>query len=353
MSPFRRFLTIAVASLVLDASAVYAAGSNIPSAEVVSLLRSANIIKVDYPIRAVMSGQTVTILTRRASKSSESDVKIDAMLIAKTLFDSYATQVSDVEVLFSTEQEPDAYSKIRVTQQQVKDFGAGKVTEAQILASLQVAHEDDRTLVPESQAELTPGPYLEQRLALQDQIQELQRGGTDTKPFQALFDQAEQSIKDEHSREAHAQLASLAEKLQEQVELRKAANVPILKPPPSKTSFGNGNGFGNHQGLDFSKLFQPSPPGPSTEGSNRLQAIVSRCLHGSAPIRQIANILEAAQNSPVALPNALSRCEQLLNMPTQYPKAAPSSAEVADAISQLMQVVPPRPQHGHRHGMEY
>jgi hypothetical protein len=229
MNSFRRFLTFAVASLIFDAASVGAAGTSIPSAEVVSLLRSANIVKVDYPIRAVMNGQTATILTRRANKSTESDVKIDAMLIAKTLFDSYASQLVDVDVLFATEQEPDAYSKIKVTQQQVKDFGSGKVTEAQILASLQVAHEDDRTLVPESQAELTPGPYLEQRMALQDQIQELKQGGTDTKPFQKLFDQIEQSVKDGKSEQAHEQLTSLAGKLKEQVELRKAANVPILK----------------------------------------------------------------------------------------------------------------------------
>jgi hypothetical protein len=231
MNPFRRILTIAVSSLVLDASAVFAAGSSLSSAEVISVLRSANIIKVDYPIRAVMSGQTATILTRRPNKSSESDTKIDAMLISKTLFDSYGSQLSNVQVLFSTEQEPDSYSKVNVTQQQVRDFGSGKVSEAQMLAALQVAHEDDRTLVPEPQTELAPGPYLEQRMALQDQIQELKHGGTGTKPFEDMFNQVEESIKAGNSQQAHEQLTSLAEKLKEQVELRKAANVPILNTP--------------------------------------------------------------------------------------------------------------------------
>jgi hypothetical protein len=243
MNSFRAILTIAVASFVLDASAALAAGSSIPSAEVVSLLRSANIVKVDYPIRAVMSGQTATILTRRPNKSPESDTKIDAMLISKTLFDSYGAQLNNVQVLFSTEEAPDAYSKINVTHQQVKDFGSGKVTEAQMLASLQVAHEDDRTLVPEPQTELAPGPYLEQRMALQDQIQDLKQGGTGTKPFEDMFNQVEESIKAGNSQQAHEQLTSLAEKLKEQVELRKAANMPILNTgyaPGLRTGAVNG-----------------------------------------------------------------------------------------------------------------
>jgi len=252
-------------SLALNASPVFAAGS-IPSAEVVSLLRSAKIVKADFPIRAMIDEKDMTIFTRRPPKASESDVKIDAMLIAKTLFDSYASQVRNVNVLFSTQADPEAYTRISITQQAVKDFGSGKTSETQLLQSLQAVHEDDRTLVPQSQAELQSGPLMEQRMALQDQIQVLKQGGTDTKPFELLFDQVELAIKQGNSEQARTQLSSLAEKLEEQVELRKAANVPILANGGGK-SFGSA-GFGNSTGT------APEPYEKKNLGMQRMEAIV-------------------------------------------------------------------------------
>lgn len=335
MRPRHTALLATLCLSILCSTAVLAA--SIPSAEVVTLLRGAKIIDPDYPIRAVMADKQATILTRRKPRASEGDMKIDAMLIAKTIVDSYGADIQTVNVLFSTEAQPDAYAKIAISEQEVRSFGAGKINETQLMQSLQVAHEDDASLVPEAQKDLQPGPFMEQRLALQDQIQALKSGGTGTAPFEQLFQQVEDSIKDGQTSAAREQLADLADRLKEQVQLKKEANAPKIGYSSSQYQIGAlRNGSGNRPGpQSFRDDSRPSQNVPHVDrqlGKARLEAIARHCSSSGGGISVARSLMAAsiaaAQQNYSAAENILSRIEGALGLPNTYQNSVPAPGEL-------------------------
>ena len=59
------------------------------SSNLVDLIRQAKVVNPDYPVHAVVSGNYATVLTRRHPRAKEEDMKIDAVLITKSVLDAY------------------------------------------------------------------------------------------------------------------------------------------------------------------------------------------------------------------------------------------------------------------------
>jgi hypothetical protein len=86
-------------------------------------VRKAQVIKKDFPVHAVISGREATILTRRHPKATDDDLRIDAVLITKSVLDSFNT-IGTVQVLFRDEDSSSGKS-VEVTAGDIKTYANG------------------------------------------------------------------------------------------------------------------------------------------------------------------------------------------------------------------------------------
>ena len=221
------FATTICVLVLANASAVFAEELS-PSA-LTEVLRNSKIIKPDRSLRLSVSGRKVLILTDRNLKASDKDCQIDAVLLAKSLVDTYPDQVTRVMVLFSR-QNSDKITQINVTAGDVKAFGSGQISEDALLSSLDMQEvsalsADSGNADKGATTNLAPGPFMEKRLILVHQIDELESKGTGVKPFRDLFSKIEADITKGDEKSAADDIRYLAEKLGEQAKLLKQVST--------------------------------------------------------------------------------------------------------------------------------
>ncbi|MCA0314048.1 MAG: hypothetical protein LCH63_09450 [Candidatus Melainabacteria bacterium] len=202
------------------------------SSNLVDLIRQAKVVNPDYPVHAVVSGNYATVLTRRHPRAKEEDMKIDAVLITKSVLDAYGYCLDGVRVLFRDEDGTNG-RKIAVTEQDIKNYGAGTMEPQQFLSSLKLVSIDgdldgDSTGLTrgnESNLVVSPGPYEDQRLMLLDRINSLRKRGTGVAPYEKLFVTMDDAAKTAPSSEVKLLVSRLAEKLKEQEQLCRQAEM--------------------------------------------------------------------------------------------------------------------------------
>lgn len=202
------------------------------SSNLVDLIRQAKVVNPDYPVHVVVSGNFATVLTRRHPRAKEEDMKIDAVLITKSVLDAYGYCLDGVRVLFRDEDGTNG-KKIAVTEQDIKNYGAGTMDPQQFLASLKLVSIDGeldgdtsgQSRGSESNIVVSPGPYEEQRLMLLDRINSLRKRGTGVAPYEKLFVTMDEAAKTAPSSEVKLLVARLAEKLKEQEQLCRQAEM--------------------------------------------------------------------------------------------------------------------------------
>lgn len=206
-------------ALALDAT-----GENVEEA-----VRRAQVIKKDFPVHAVISGREATILTRRHPKATDDDLRIDAVLITKSVLDSFDT-IGTVQVLFRDEDSSSGKS-VEVTAGDIKTYANGTIDPKKFLATIAVtkvggddeAHKS-KLSAEERKMSVSSGQYEEQRLLLMDRINTLRRKGTGVAPFEAMFAQIETQVKSGQSTMLKDSIQKLGEKLAAQEDLVRQAN---------------------------------------------------------------------------------------------------------------------------------
>lgn len=224
MTPKVHFLCLAVAvALSQPLTGAPARASEITTTEVVSLLRDAKIINPANRLTVSIAGREVTIMTKRASKLTDDDCKINAVLMAKTVMASYPV-ISRVKLMYAVEGS-DSCDQVVVRTGDVKSFDSGAVNEEQLLSSLDLQHisGDQLTGATAGSGQVAAGPFRERRLLLLSRIDELKNAGTGIGPFLSNFNKIEDMIKANNVKDAPAALDALAHNLTEQEKLRRQA----------------------------------------------------------------------------------------------------------------------------------
>ncbi len=206
-------------ALALDAT-----GENVEEA-----VRKAQVIKKDFPVHAVISGREATILTRRHPKATDDDLRIDAVLITKSVLDSFNT-IGTVQVLFRDEDSSSGKS-VEVTAGDIKTYANGTIDPKKFLATIavtKVGGDDEanksKLSAEEKKFSVSSGLYEEQRLLLMDRINTLRRKGTGVAPFEAMFAQIETQVKNGQAAVLKDSIEKLGEKLAAQEDLVRQAN---------------------------------------------------------------------------------------------------------------------------------
>jgi hypothetical protein len=185
------------------------------AADLTDILREPNVGAKATNVQVVGAGPDVTVLAQTESASADRDLKIDAIFLAKALFQGAGGQISKVKVLFSQAGHDGRY--ISVTDRQISDYGSGKMAPEQFLATLR--------LVPvevERAPDVVPGSQFERRLLIWQRIEKLRQQGTGVIPFETIFGEVEASIK-AGNQDVSKRLSFLESKLADQEEALKQA----------------------------------------------------------------------------------------------------------------------------------
>lgn len=287
-------------ALALDAT-----GENVEEA-----VRKAQVIKKDFPVHAVISGREATILTRRHPKATDDDLRIDAVLITKSVLDSFNT-IGTVQVLFRDEDSSSGKS-VEVTAGDIKTYANGTIDPKKFLATIAVTKVggDDEAIKSKLSAEerkmsVSSGQYEEQRLLLMDRINTLRRKGTGVAPFEAMFAQIETQVKSGQTVALKESVQKLGEKLAAQEDLvrqasRTGSGRGITVISSSKTSNQSSSQHQISDRASATPLF-PAPNDPMEAENQLLFAKIKSELakqNGDASfnghyLRKLADVLSA------------------------------------------------------------
>jgi len=211
-------------------------------------VRKANVINKQYPLHAVVNDREAMILTRRHPHATDDDMRIDSILITKSVLDSFTGGIDTVKVLFRDE-DASGGKCVLVTANDIKEYATGSMEPKKFLATIAVNNiggddEVNRSKISadESKMIVSPGPFEEKRLLLMDRINTLRRKGTGVAPFEAIFAQIDQLAKAGRPAPVRDAIGALGEELSQQEDMVRQA---------SRT--GAGHGISHIQGSQGAK----------------------------------------------------------------------------------------------------
>ncbi len=182
----------------------------IDAAGLTDVIRNANILKYDKAPKVTIIGAQITTSIDPmgpAGKTSDQDLKIDALLVSKSLFDSSGQELTASKIIFSNGGKEAKYTII--SRQKVSEYSSGAVNAQELLSSLVLT-----PVMQENQPEVAEGPFYERRILVWERIENLRKQGTGIKPFEQLSADLEASIKsNSDQKEIFKKLTSLEDKL--------------------------------------------------------------------------------------------------------------------------------------------
>jgi hypothetical protein len=129
------------------------------AADIVSKIDAAHILDPGSSIRARLDGDRVFVSAYRNPSENDNDVKINAVLIAKAVFEATGDSVSRLTVYFFG-QDGSNYSEVSVTAGDVKAFGSGATSQDQLLKSIAIERKRQATDTDRITSQLQNTAYL-------------------------------------------------------------------------------------------------------------------------------------------------------------------------------------------------
>ncbi|MBK9203477.1 MAG: hypothetical protein IPL73_13815 [Candidatus Obscuribacter sp.] len=163
-----------------------------PSAtDITSAIDKAKILSSNTRVAAAVNGAEVYISTYRNAKANDNDCKIEAVLIAKTVMDLSPADITRVTVYFYNALRRSSRKVVSVSAGDVKAFGAGQLSQDQLLTSISLKDEE----VNDPAAKLSA--YLQQReyAHARKRIETAMRGDTMVVTADAESDMSETDLR--------------------------------------------------------------------------------------------------------------------------------------------------------------
>src|SRR5262245_52585214 len=114
----------AMSMLLTNAGAVFAA---VTQDEAAKAINKASILAPGTDIKVRVGGDSVAVSTFRNRNANDKDTKIEALLIAKTIFDLQGNTASSVTTYFYNNMQPNQFRSVSVKTSDVKAFESGSM----------------------------------------------------------------------------------------------------------------------------------------------------------------------------------------------------------------------------------
>lgn len=126
----------AMSMLLSSAAACFAAVSQDEAAKAIS---KAAILAPGTDVKVRVGGDSVAVSTFRNRNANDKDTKIEALLVAKTIFDMPGNSASSVTTYFYNSMQPNQFRSVAVKTSDVKAFESGSMGQDELLKSLAIS----------------------------------------------------------------------------------------------------------------------------------------------------------------------------------------------------------------------
>jgi hypothetical protein len=204
------FTAVSIVSVLTNltpTNATFAAEAAISESQLVTILRAAKVVPADSKLSASIAGDEVVITTTKKEGATGDASKIEAVLIAKTVFDSVSNDQQRTKVIFF-DFKANSYSEVAVKRAEVKMYGSGQLTEKELLSSLELKTGEADSAEDET-VKVGPGPLQPDRILLSARLLKLENEGSSVKDLRQLFDKLEATAKSGDRNETLSQLRAL------------------------------------------------------------------------------------------------------------------------------------------------
>ncbi len=199
MSSLWKNLTRKHAWLVLSAFVFVLPAQAVTPEEVGKTIKDAHILTPGYDIKPVLTSDSALITSFRNPQASDKDCKVDAVLITRKVIALDPQKFKTVEVYFYDTKNPTQYTKVAVSAEDISRFGAGKLSQAQLMDAVGLVHGQIKAQAnPLGQfrqqsytqilqrSDVVPGPMATERAQLLSQIRQLNGSKIDKRQVQTL-----------------------------------------------------------------------------------------------------------------------------------------------------------------------
>ncbi|MDZ4837739.1 MAG: hypothetical protein SGJ27_28470 [Candidatus Melainabacteria bacterium] len=106
--------------------------------DIASSINKARVLAPGTQIKARVQGEQALISTFRNERADDKDVKIEALLVAKTVFEIPSSSITSVSVYFYNSRQPSEFKTVTIRSSDVKAFTSGQVGQDELLSSIEI-----------------------------------------------------------------------------------------------------------------------------------------------------------------------------------------------------------------------
>lgn len=262
----RYLLTVSLLAILSATTALGAQSADqadeAKSTQLSTSLRRAKIVDASYKLTASVSSDEILITTQKKPKANETELKIEAVLLSKVAFDTVTSGPQRVKLMF-LDIDNGVYNQVLVKRAEVMLFGEGKLSQKDLLASLEVTSSEAVVEEGAQETAALPGPMQAERMMTLARINRIKARGTNVTQFMKLFDQLEDAARKDEKNEVSKQVMSLNARLKDQEDLlkslaqRKQTSLQSTATPTHTESSPGGSSLLSGGGLPnvFASLF--------------------------------------------------------------------------------------------------
>ncbi|MBX9695349.1 MAG: hypothetical protein K2Z81_23385, partial [Cyanobacteria bacterium] len=101
-------------------------------------ISKAGVLAPGTQVKVKLSGEQASVSTFRDKRASDKDSKIEALIIGKTVLELPGSNITSVTTYFYDSNTPSQYKAVTIRSSDVKAFGAGQVSQDELLSSISI-----------------------------------------------------------------------------------------------------------------------------------------------------------------------------------------------------------------------
>jgi hypothetical protein len=210
------------ALILLSASSFIPAFSQPSESSLADIVRQARVIDPSAKLHATVSGDEVDITSESTPKSNDDACKVQAILVAKAIFDSQPDAIQKTKVILF-DYTSNKCRTIVVKRAEIKLYASNGMSQSALLSSIDFNVTGAGGAGAQTELKVADGPLQNERLLLLGRITKMKAAGTNVMAFMSIFNDLEAIAATNDQVKTQTKLEYVADKVGEQEKTISAA----------------------------------------------------------------------------------------------------------------------------------
>jgi hypothetical protein len=188
------------------------------------IVRQARVIDPSAKLHVTFSGDEVDVTSESTPKSNDDACKVQAILVAKAIFDSQSDSIQKTKVVLF-DYSANKCRTIVVKRAEIKLYATNGMSQKALLSSIDFDVTGAGGAGAQAELKVADGPLQNERLLLLGRIMKMKAAGTNVAAFMSIFNDLEATAATNDQAKTQTKLEYVADKVDEQEKTISAAKV--------------------------------------------------------------------------------------------------------------------------------